>query len=124
MPGGDWLTALADPLVGRALQAVHGNPARTWTVAELATQSHMSRSVFAERFHDQVGVPPAEYVSRWRAHLAAHRLRTSDHRVAQIAADLGCSSPSTFSAALARIHGCSPAQYRAAETSTTPPPGP
>jgi AraC-like DNA-binding protein len=114
VPGGGWLAALADPLVGLALQAVHGDPARKWTVADLARQSRMSRSVFAERFHDQVGVTPAEYVSRWRVHVAAHRLRTSDRRVAQIAADLGYSSPSALSSAFARFHGCSPAQYRAA----------
>ena len=81
-PGGGWLAALADPLIGPALQAVHGDPARRWTVADLARLSRMSRSVFAERFHHQVGLPPAEYVSRWRVHVAAHRLRTSDQRVA------------------------------------------
>jgi AraC-like DNA-binding protein len=113
-PGGDWLAALADPLIGLALQAVHGDPARKWTVADLAKASRMSRSVFAERFHDQVGVTPGEYVSRWRVHVAAHRLRTGDRRVAQIAADLGYSSPSALSTAFTRFHGCSPAQYRAA----------
>ncbi|MEW1648753.1 AraC family transcriptional regulator [Streptomyces sp. NPDC091219] len=112
-PGRDWLAALADPLIGRALQAVHGDPARKWTVADLARQARMSRSMFAERFHEQVGLPPAEYVSRWRVHVAAHRLRTSDQRVAEIAADLGYSSPSALSSAFARFHGCPPAQYRA-----------
>ncbi|MEV7085516.1 AraC family transcriptional regulator [Streptomyces sp. NPDC093085] len=115
--GRDWLAALADPMIGRSLQAVHEDPARKWTVAGLARQARMSRSVFAERFHDQVGLPPAEYVSRWRVRVAAHRLRTGDHRVAEIAADLGYSSPSALSSAFARLHGCSPAQYRAARHS-------
>ncbi|MFF7476070.1 helix-turn-helix domain-containing protein [Streptomyces sp. NPDC008092] len=91
--------------------AVHDQPGGG--VADPARQARMSRSVFAERFHALVGLPPAEYVSRWRVHVAAHRLRTGDRRVAEIAADLGYGSPSALSAAFARLHGCSPARYRA-----------
>jgi len=112
VPGRGWLAALADPLIGRSLHAVHSDPARKWAVAELAEEARMSRSLFAERFHRQVGVPPAEYAARWRVHVVAHRLRTSDRRIAEIASDLGFSSPSALSAAFARHAGCSPAQYR------------
>src|SRR6201999_1034807 len=63
--GRGWLAALADPLIGRSLRAVHEHPARKWTVAELAVQARMSRSLFAERFHREVGIPPAEYAARW-----------------------------------------------------------
>ncbi|HXV58906.1 MAG TPA: cupin domain-containing protein, partial [Gaiellaceae bacterium] len=42
-----WLAALRDPQVGRALALVHRDPARAWTVAELAREVAMSRSAFA-----------------------------------------------------------------------------
>jgi AraC-like DNA-binding protein len=110
--GRGWLAALADPVLGRSLQAVHEDPARKWTVAELAGQAHMSRSLFAERFHREVGIPPAEYAARWRVHVVAHELRTTDRRIAEIASDLGFSSPSALSTAFARHAGRSPARYR------------
>jgi AraC-like DNA-binding protein len=107
-----WWTALADPLIGRSLRAVHSDPARKWTVADLADEARMSRSLFAERFHQEVGVPPAQYAARWRVHVVAHQLRTGDQRIAEIATELGFSSPSALSAAFTRHAGCSPAQYR------------
>ncbi|MFJ2302495.1 helix-turn-helix domain-containing protein [Streptomyces sp. NPDC087787] len=57
-------------------------------------------------------MPPAEYAARWRVHVVAHRLLTGDHRIAEIASDLGYSSPSALSAAFTRYMGRSPAQYR------------
>jgi AraC-like DNA-binding protein len=110
--GSGWLAALADPLIGRALRGVHDDPGRKWTVADLAREARMSRSTFAERFHRQVGMPPAEYAARWRVHVVAHQLRTGRRPIAEIAQDLGFSSPSALSAAFSRHVGCSPAQYR------------
>ncbi|GHJ41329.1 AraC family transcriptional regulator [Streptomyces sp. TS71-3] len=111
-PGRGWLAALADPQIGRSLRGVHGDPARRWTVAELAGEARMSRSSFADRFHREVGLPPMEYAARWRVYVVAHRLRTGDRRIAEIASDLGYSSPSALSAAFTRHTGRSPAQYR------------
>ncbi|EWM16999.1 transcriptional regulator [Kutzneria sp. 744] len=109
-----WLAALSDPLLRNVLGEIHRDPGRKWTVADLAHEARMSRSLFAERFHRAVGVPPAEYAARWRIHVVAHRLRTTDRRIAEIADDLGFASPSALSAAFARRAGCSPAQYRSA----------
>ncbi len=83
-------------------------------MAALATEARTSRSAFAERFHREVGIPPAEYAARWRVHVVAHRPRTGDAPVAEIASDLGFSSPSALSAAFARHAGRPPAQYRRA----------
>jgi AraC-like DNA-binding protein len=99
-------------MIGRALHALHGDPARRWTVGELAREARMSRSSFAERFHRTVGLPPAEYAARWRLHVVAHQLRTIDLRVNEIASALGFSSPSSLNAAFRRYLGCSPVDYR------------
>ncbi|SDP10834.1 AraC family transcriptional regulator [Actinacidiphila guanduensis] len=111
-PGTGWPAALADPMIGRALHALHGDPARRWTVGELAREARMSRSSFAERFHRTVGLPPAEYTARWRLHVVAHQLRTTDRRVNEIASALGFSSPSSLNAAFRGYLGCSPVDYR------------
>ena len=43
---------------------MHGDLARNWTVASLATAVTMSRSSFALRFKTTVGIAPADYLTR------------------------------------------------------------
>lgn len=52
-----WLAALRNHEVGRVLAAVHLDPARHWSVEELARIMGASRSSFAQRFLDIVGKP-------------------------------------------------------------------
>jgi hypothetical protein len=54
-----WIGALRDPQIGRALAAIHANPARPWTVAELAREVAMSRSEMAAT-RAQCPLTPAE----------------------------------------------------------------
>ncbi|WP_406177319.1 AraC family transcriptional regulator [Streptomyces sp. NBC_00996] len=109
---GAWLTALADRQVGAALALLHDMPAHRWTVAELAAKVGMSRSQFAARFTESVGVPPLEYLAGWRIRSAARELRTGDRTVAAIATRWGYSSESSFSHAFKRVMGASPGHYR------------
>ncbi len=60
---------LSDPLVGRALSALHEDPARGWTVEALAELAGLSRSAFAARFADAVGQTPLKYLAAWRPRL-------------------------------------------------------
>jgi uncharacterized cupin superfamily protein len=52
LPAGSrgWFAALNDPVVGRALQLLHADPARRWTVDEIARRTGSSRTVLAGRF--------------------------------------------------------------------------
>ncbi|MBK3776572.1 AraC family transcriptional regulator [Azospirillum sp. YIM DDC1] len=110
--GANWLAACLDPSIGRALGAIHGEPCRNWTLAELAGIAGRSRSSFAAAFRERVGVPPIDYMLRWRMRLAATRLRQGQEPVSAIAASLGYLSDSAFSATFRRIMGVSPARYR------------
>src|SRR5262249_61903488 len=69
-----WLAGLRDPIIGRALAALHGAPRDAWSVEELARLVGLSRSVFAERFTAMVGQPPMQYLAMWRMQLAARLL--------------------------------------------------
>ena len=60
------MTAMTDLHIGRALELVHKTPGDPWTVETLAKASGMSRSRFAERFTELVGVAPMAYVTEWR----------------------------------------------------------
>jgi mannose-6-phosphate isomerase-like protein (cupin superfamily) len=77
---GGWFGALNDPIAGRALQALHAEPARRWTVDALAREIGSSRTVLTERFKALLGRPPIEYATWWRIQLAAERLRLG-HKV-------------------------------------------
>lgn len=107
-----WFAALNDPIVGRALQFVHADPARRWTVDGLARESGSSRTVLAERFNEILGQAPIEYVTNWRMQLAAERIRNSPDSFAAIAADVGYGSLPAFNRAFKRVTGTTPGQWR------------
>lgn len=109
--GVGWLFALADKQLSAAMQAMHGNPARHWTLQMLAECAGMSRTIFASRFKKAVGSSVMEYLARWRMLLAGDKLTNSHASVSSIALELGYESESAFSKAFKRQMGCSPRQY-------------
>jgi AraC-like DNA-binding protein len=115
-----WLSGLHDAVVGKALGAMHAQPAAEWTVEALAREAGVSRSVFAERFTAMVGQPPMQYLALWRAQLAA-RLLSEGGPVSSVAAAVGYESEAAFSRAFKKLVGRSPAAWRRdAETRPAP----
>ncbi|TAJ86703.1 AraC family transcriptional regulator [Reyranella sp.] len=109
-----WLAGLADPHVGRALNLLHAEPARAWTVAELARQAGLSRAALAKHFVELVGETPMQYLAGWRMHLARRELRDSTLGLAEIGARVGYESEAAFSRAFRRLVGAPPASWRQA----------
>jgi AraC-like DNA-binding protein len=107
-----WLSALRDRHIGRAIQAIHGQPARQWTLEMLAHEVGLSRSVFAERFVHCVGLSPMNYLGRWRMQLAARRLEIPDVSIAQIAAEVGYESEAAFNRSFKKYVGVPPGAWR------------
>ena len=103
-----WLGALRDERIGRALTLIHADPAREWTVAGLAREVAMSRSAFAARFTELVGVPVLRYLTEWRMRLAQSRLEADGTTVAAVAAELGYGSEAAFARAFKRVTGLAP----------------
>lgn len=109
-----WYRAYGDPIVGRALRLLHGEPARPWTVALLADEVGVSRATLARRFNELVGEPPMAYLTDWRITLAADLLREPGATIGSVALQVGYSTPFALSAAFKRVRGVSPQQHRAA----------
>ncbi|HVP51805.1 MAG TPA: AraC family transcriptional regulator [Terriglobales bacterium] len=107
-----WLAGARDPDVGNALALVHRQPSDPWTIAELARQVGVSRSVLAERFRHFLGVPPMAYLTRWRLQLGAQMLASTSRSVAQIASEVGYESEPAFNRAFKREFGSPPARFR------------
>jgi len=107
-----WLAGLNDPYVGRALSLMHADPARGWTVEELAREAGISRAALAKRFVELVGDSPMQYLAGWRMHLARSLLRESNIGIAQLAVRVGYESEAAFSRAFRRAVGIPPAAWR------------
>jgi len=113
-----WLAGARDAEVGRALAMMHRNPAHPWTIATLAKEAGVSRSVLAERFRYFLNEPPMAYLTRWRLQLGAQMLSSTSHSVAQIAAEVGYESEAAFNRAFKRESGVPPARFRHNSRST------
>src|SRR6478736_1980044 len=107
-----WLAGLREPFVGRALTALHRDPARSWTLESLAHEVGLSRSALAERFAQLVGQPPMQYLANWRMQVASRLLLESTMNVASIALETGYDSEAAFSRAFKRLVGVPPATWR------------
>lgn len=106
------IAAMTDPQIGRVLQHVHRAVGSPWTVETLAAAANMSRSRFAERFSELLGVAPMSYVTEWRLQKARARLADGDASVKAIAGEVGYQSPAAFTRAFSARFGCSPSDVR------------
>jgi len=113
IPGSDrgLLAGLADAKVGKALRIMHEDAQRPWTVAALASAVGMSRSAFAARFTQIIGLPPIDYLANWRMTLAKAALASSNLPMTEIAEIAGYQSVSAFSTGFKRATGLSPKFY-------------
>lgn len=110
--GKGWLAGLRDRHIGRALNLLHAQPTKDWSLDQLAREIGLSRSSFAERFTMFVGTPPMQYLQKWRLQMAASRLSEGLASIATIAADIGYESEAAFSRAFKRSVGVPPAEWR------------
>lgn len=105
------LRGLGDERLACALRRLHEDPARAWTVEQLAWEASLSRSAFFNRFRRAVGVAPMEYLLSWRMALAKNLLRRGQIGIQEIAEKIGYGSASAFSTAFTRFVGLPPSRY-------------
>jgi AraC-like DNA-binding protein len=110
--------ALADGRIGRTLARVQEDPARAWSVRELADLATMSRSAFSDRFRTLVGQAPMRYVTELRLSRAARLLRSTDATIADVARSVGYGSEDALSRAFKARFGEAPSIFRSRERST------
>lgn len=104
------LRGMAHPSLGKALAAIHEDPARDWSLASLARVAGMSRSSFAATFRERVGCTPGAYLTRWRICTAQALLRRggSPRFVGQ---DVGYTTRAGFLRAFKSIVGTTPNRW-------------
>ena len=108
------LRQVQDPHISRAVDALHGDLGRSWTVDDLARVATMSRSGFAVRFRDLLGQTPVAYLAAARIDAAKRMLTHGDVTVTEVSHRLGYGSDAGFSRAFQRHEGVSPTRWRTA----------
>jgi AraC-like DNA-binding protein len=95
-----------------AVQIITSDPTRKWSLRTLAREAGLSRSIFAARFSDVVGVSPMAFVAERRLRRAAQLLRADGDTVREVANRVGYKSPAAFSRRFTRLFGISPGTYK------------
>ncbi len=106
------LGAFRDAQICKALLAINESPGERWTLDSLAEKTHLSRSVFAERFLLACGMPPIEFLTIWRMYFARRWLEQERLSVMAVAERCGYESAAAFSKAFKRVMGTGPGQFR------------
>lgn len=99
--------------VSRVVDAVRDDPARPWTVADMAVLGSTTVRRLQEGFQEWIGCSPMEHLTTVRLQRAKADLESrTSHSVSDVAANWGFSSPSRFAAAFRRRYGLSPSEFR------------
>ena len=112
-----WLRVVTDKRLAPALRLMHGDPARSWRLEELARAAAMSRATFASYFKSVAGIAPMSYLTEWRMRLAEQALRKDRAHIGDVGRSLGYASESAFSNAFKRVTGRSPMHFKSASAS-------
>jgi AraC family transcriptional regulator, activator of mtrCDE len=107
------LLALAGhPRLAPALAALFNEPARAWSLPELARLCNMSRATLARQFQEKLGRSANDLLTDIRMTLAANELRKPSTSTGAVADAVGYQSEAAFQRAFKSYMGLTPAQWR------------
>jgi len=107
------LVLLAHQQAGRAVAAMLNDPAKSWTLDELASRANASRASLVRMFQRTARLAPLGFLAELRLKLAQRKLSATNLSVAAIADQVGYKSESAFSRAFYRRFGVRPGEARA-----------
>ena len=117
-----WLPLLLDTLAGQAPRApsrlhllmarIEAEPARPWSIADMATTAAISPSRLHEWFQAETGSSPRAWLAEVRVRHACHLLRQSTLPLAEVAMRCGYADQSALSHAMRRLRSTTAGAYR------------
>lgn len=112
-PGhGSILALLTERVTAKVAVALLREPARGWTLDELAVIGTTTRATLVRVFQQRVGVPPMAFLSKLRLDLARQRLAGTNWSIASIAESVGYQSEGALSKAFTKRFGIRPGALR------------
>ncbi|MGE8165324.1 cupin domain-containing protein [Paraburkholderia sp. NPDC080076] len=107
------LLALAGhPRLAPAISAMFADPARSWSLPDLAALCSMSRATFMRHFQDTLGRSAIDLLTDIRMSLAANELKKPTMTTEAVAESVGYQSVSSFRRLFADRMGMTPGQWR------------
>ena len=82
-----------DPRLAPAVAAMFNQPARAWSLPELARLCNMSRATLARQFQEKLGRSPSDLLTDIRMTLAANELKRSSLSTGAVAEKWSATSP-------------------------------
>jgi len=95
-----------------AVAALFNEPARAWSLPDLARLCNMSRATLARQFQDKLGISASDLLTEIRMTLAANELKRSSLSTGAVAEQVGYQSEAAFQRAFKAHMGVTPAQWR------------
>ncbi|MEM5339571.1 cupin domain-containing protein [Paraburkholderia azotifigens] len=106
------LALAAHPRLAPAAAAMFGDPARAWTLSELAGLCSMSRATFRRHFQASLGRSAMDLLTDIRMSAAANALRKSTSSTEAVADLVGYQSVSAFRRVFTQRMGATPGDWR------------
>jgi YesN/AraC family two-component response regulator len=111
--GTDTLPAHTSALVKRTIAYFHQNYAEPLTRGEVASAIGVSENYLSQIFHRELGLPPWDYLTRYRIRQAEQLLRCTTESITAIATRVGFQDSGYFGRVFRRETGMSPTVFRA-----------
>ncbi|MBS1698388.1 MAG: helix-turn-helix transcriptional regulator [Actinobacteria bacterium] len=96
----------------RAAELLRADPARHWSVTDLANEVHLSKSQVGRVFVEAYGKSPIAYLTMLRTERMAGLLRTTDAPITMIAREVGWDAADFAARQFRRSVGVTPRRYR------------
>jgi len=107
-----WSRGLGTVPVRRAVELLHADSARAWTLDELARAAGLSRTGLAEKFRESMGDTPLNYLRMLRVQKAMRLLSATDAKLEQVAREVGYTDAFSFSKVFKKVVGVGPRDFR------------
>ncbi|SHJ43040.1 AraC family transcriptional regulator, activator of mtrCDE [Bradyrhizobium lablabi] len=109
------LAVASHPRLAPALAAIFNEPARAWSLPDLARLCNMSRATLARQFQEKLGRSASDLLTEIRMTLASNELRKPSMSTGAVADAVGYQSEAAFQRAFKSHMGLTPAQWRKGE---------
>jgi AraC-like DNA-binding protein len=112
-----WSQALQNEAVKKAIELLHTQVEKDWTLEDLAKTVGLSRAGLAQKFKKYLGDTPLHYLTVLRMQKARALLSSTNDNIESIAEAVGYSDAFSFSKVFKRITGVPPRDFRTRDQS-------
>ena len=98
--------------IKKSLQFIETNYSRNISIQSLASYIGLNKNYFSTLFSEILGIPPQQYLIKYRINKACELLTNKDLTISEISRSVGYDDPLGFSKIFKGIKGVSPKNYR------------